>query len=497
MTDITSKLNRDSGARTLLPGSDARAALRKRRTLKDKISRWGITTAGFGVVFALAMIFVYLFYEVFPILKGATVTPQATYSLPVAEGQTQSILIERYEELGLQYTDNGVLTFFQLDNGSIRRQIELPVPEDATITAFGSSEPIGGVVAHGLDNGQVLVVKHDYDLSFPAGSRVITPKVTFPFGEEPIVLDAEGSALRHVAIETVTRGSGGTLIAALTDDNRLLLTSLTSRTNMMTGAVEVQTRNVQLPRLPAEPVKMLLDKALRSLFVADVNGLVHYYDVSTPANARLVQSVDAGQGSPITAIEFLVGTVSLVVGNERGELTQWFLVRDENNNYDLTYIRDFKSHNAPITAIAPEYNRKGFLVGDAEGKLGVHYGTSAQTLYLKKYTDKPISRVAISPVNGRLMALDEDNQLHIAGMWNQHPQLSFGALWNKVWYEGRSDPEYIWQSSSGSDEFESKFSLVPLSIGTLKAAFYAMLFAMPLAIAGAVYTAYFMSPKLR
>jgi phosphate transport system permease protein len=84
-----------------------------------------------------------------------------------------------------------------------------------------------------------------------------------------------------------------------------------------------------------------------------------------------------------------------------------------------------------------------------------------------------------------------------ADLWNEHPQLSWDALWNKVWYEGRADPEYIWQSSSGSDEFESKFSLTPLTIGTLKAAMYAMLFAMPLAIAGAIYTAYFMTPKLR
>jgi phosphate transport system permease protein len=82
-------------------------------------------------------------------------------------------------------------------------------------------------------------------------------------------------------------------------------------------------------------------------------------------------------------------------------------------------------------------------------------------------------------------------------MWNEHPQLSWAAMWNKVWYEGREDPQYIWQSSSGSDEFESKFSLVPLTIGTLKAALYAMLFATPLAIAGAIYTAYFMTPKQR
>src|SRR5690606_26589800 len=81
--------------------------------------------------------------------------------------------------------------------------------------------------------------------------------------------------------------------------------------------------------------------------------------------------------------------------------------------------------------------------------------------------------------------------------WNRHPEISFSSLWQKVWYEGRSGPEYIWQASSGSDASEAKMSLVPLSIGTIKAALFAMLFAMPLGVMGAIYTAYFMTPKLR
>ncbi|MGH8596307.1 MAG: ABC transporter permease subunit, partial [Gammaproteobacteria bacterium] len=58
-------------------------------------------------------------------------------------------------------------------------------------------------------------------------------------------------------------------------------------------------------------------------------------------------------------------------------------------------------------------------------------------------------------------------------------------------------PEFIWQSSSASSDFEPKFSLTPLVFGTVKAAIYAMLFAIPLAICGAIYTAYFMQPRLR
>jgi len=484
-------------SRSLLPDEEARLKLRKKRARRDSTSRWGITLAGYGVVFALAMIFIYLFYEVMPILKGASVTPQASYSLPVQDAGLQHLLLERYQELGIQYTDNGQVTFFEADNGNIRSQFDLPIPDYAEITSFAHTEVIGGVIAQGLSSGEAIIARHGFDLSFPIDRRVLTPKIEYPFGDSPITVDPEGMPLQLLALETVTRGSGGSMMAAITADNRLVLTSLNSRTNMMTGETSVTTRHANISSVPPEPVKMLLDKALRSLFIADRSGFIYYYDISDLDNARLIDRYDAGNGSAITAIDFLVGSVSLIVGTESGKLSQWFLVRDEQNRYSLERIRDFKPHGAAITSIAPEYTRKGFLAGDASGQLGIHYGTSARTLYLDRLADSAVQNLAISQVNGRLMLLDSQNQLLVAELWNRHPQLSFSAMWNKVWYEGRANPEYIWQSSSGSDEFESKFSLVPLSVGTLKAAFYAMLFAMPLAIAGAIYTAYFMTPKLR
>ncbi len=80
---------------------------------------------------------------------------------------------------------------------------------------------------------------------------------------------------------------------------------------------------------------------------------------------------------------------------------------------------------------------------------------------------------------------------------NPHPETSLKSLWGKVWYEGYSEPQYTWQSSSASTEFEPKFSLTPLAFGTLKAALYAMLLSVPLAVCGAMYTAYFMAPAVR
>jgi phosphate transport system permease protein len=93
--------------------------------------------------------------------------------------------------------------------------------------------------------------------------------------------------------------------------------------------------------------------------------------------------------------------------------------------------------------------------------------------------------------------MDSEQKISVAKVWNEHPEISFSMLWEKVWYEGRDAPDYIWQASSASDNFEAKMSFVPLSLGTLKAAFFAILFAVPIGVMGAIYTAYFMTPKLR
>ncbi|WLD57808.1 ABC transporter permease subunit [Salinispirillum sp. LH 10-3-1] len=498
MTDLISPKEREP-FESLLPDEATRAKRRSRRKLRDGISRWGITTAGFGVVFSLALIFIYLFYEVMPIFKGASLEEQVRLPLPALEEgqQVERLWLERYQELGLYYTDDAKVRFFEVDTGTVRNEFTLNVPDGAEVTSFANGEDIGRFVAYGLSDGSVVSTRHAYDLSFPNDVRYIQPKLEFPFGTDPVVVDQQGRALTALGMQVTTRGAPTMGVVGFTEDRRLVMGVLTARANLMTGETTIQANRGTLPAIPgnASVTKIMLDKTLRNVFVIDDRGRIHYYDTTTPANARLIQTIDVGE--PITAIDFLVGSVSMIIGTESGSLSQWFLVRDANNEYTLQRVRDFKAHRAAITSIAPEYTRKGFLVGDASGVVGIHYGTSARTLLQKRVNDAPVIGVAVSQINERALTLTADNQVIAYELWNRHPQISMRALWNKVWYEGRSDPEYIWQSSSASDEFESKFSLIPLSLGTLKAAFFAMMFAMPLGLLGAVYTAYFMTPKLR
>jgi phosphate transport system permease protein len=65
-------------------------------------------------------------------------------------------------------------------------------------------------------------------------------------------------------------------------------------------------------------------------------------------------------------------------------------------------------------------------------------------------------------------------------------------VFKQVYYEGR-DAKYSWQPNSDVP----KYSLLPLFIGTIKAAIIALLFAAPLAIGAALYSSEFASKRTR
>lgn len=78
-----------------------------------------------------------------------------------------------------------------------------------------------------------------------------------------------------------------------------------------------------------------------------------------------------------------------------------------------------------------------------------------------------------------------------------HVEVSLKSLFEKIHYESYENASYSWQSTSGTDEFQSKFSLIPLIWGTFKATLYSLLFAVPLAIFAAVYSSEILDRQTR
>jgi phosphate transport system permease protein len=484
-----------------LPSAAAMARRRRWRYFADAVAGWTVRAGGGGVVIALALIFVYLFSEVLPILRGASLDPVTEYMAPADPGAARSYLaLERYDELGMRYTVAGRLDYFRLADGVLLQEVDLGIPAGQVVTAVAVAEPRARRAAIGLDDGRAIIVDHQVRLDFSSGNRQVLPDPKFPLQSAPLVIDPEGAALAVLAVQ---RAGDDTGVAALTEDGRLLFVRFGVTTAFLTRETEVRARRWEIPTGGFQPERLQLSANLWTLIGSDADGRLMYWDISDPAAAVLRDQVIAAvDGERITELKMLNGTFSWVVGTSAGRLSQWFLVRDDSagagdNVFSMERVRDFAQHPGAITRIQPEYTRKGFAAVDDSGALGLHYGTSARTLYLERISDRPLRSVGISPVDDKLIAEDVDGRILAFDLWNQHPEHSLRALWGKVWYEGRQDPEYVWQASSGADSFEPKYSMVPLTLGTLKAALFAMLFAMPLAIAGAIYTAYFMAPKLR
>ncbi|MDL1952262.1 ABC transporter permease subunit, partial [Acidobacteria bacterium ACD] len=103
----------------------------------------------------------------------------------------------------------------------------------------------------------------------------------------------------------------------------------------------------------------------------------------------------------------------------------------------------------------------------------------------------------MAPKADGVAVVDASGRIRRFAVDNPHPEVTLGSLFGKVWYEGYARPEWVWQSTGATDDFEAKLSLTPLVYGTLKGTFYALLVAIPLALMGALYTSQFMHPGLK
>jgi len=488
-----------------LPSTDNSASLKdlsqntlyqKHRMLKDVIAHRVVGFGGIGVIIAIVLIFFYLLMVVVPLFESADAKAVADYQLPgIENGDTLYLAMEEQAEVGSRFTQDGHVVFFSTLDGHILKNERLPIPPGVTITSFAAGDPLDAYVVLGLSNGYALVVHHVYDVTFPDDKRLISPRLEYPLGQYPVVIDRERHALSGIAVQG---NEEKTVVVATTDDHRLLLSAFTREESLLDDNGSVSQEIIALTGEKKELTHFLIDKDQRIVYASTQDGQLESFNISEINEPVLIQRLRiTGQDITINELKFLTGTISIIAADSKGIISQWFPVRDENNNELLRHIRDFSHTDSTVTKIAPEYGRKGFLVADKDGRMTIYHATAHQKLLTAQVSSSALTRLAVSPRANAFLAESDDGKLHFWQIDNEYPEISWTSLWGKVWYESHSEPEYLWQSSSASNDFEPKLSLIPISFGTIKAAFYAMLFAAPLAILGAIFTAYFMTPRMR
>lgn len=461
------------------------------RLFKDRFAKWGISAGGVMVLVALLLIFFYLLYVVQPIFESAKVDTRNSVKLQNAS-EVVGLGIEEQTEIAFLLGEKGNVDFYNVEKEQFGKKIttlNTELPSD--VSSFASSAPFQGQYAYGLENGSVVVVAPKFLVTFPNNQRKLTPRLDYPLGDMALEVDEQGAAITKFAF---SHYEDKTAVVALTADKRVIFSSFVGEENMFTGEVEWVVERTELD-IEGRVDELLISPDTTRTFVRSANQ-IYVYDTRYPSEVEQIQLLAANEeNANLVSTQLLAGANSLMLANDNGEVSQWFEVNTENGR-QFQKIRAFETSKQSKLNIFTEFYRRTFFTAGANGELGIYYTTSDAKLWQGKVSDGPIQNFAIAPRSNAALILADD-ALKVIEIHNEHPEVTWSALWQEVWYEGYPEPGYIWQSTSASDDFESKFSLVPISFGTIKAAMYAMLFAVPIALSAAIYTAYFMSSELR
>ncbi|MCG9649717.1 ABC transporter permease subunit [Vibrio brasiliensis] len=448
----------------------------RKRLIKDRLVRFTVSAGGVGVLAALVLIFVYLAMMVLPLFSDAKFTPNVR-SIEIQAAQPIAAGVDEYGENVFVLSSQGLLNFWSLTEPSQTPVLSQQVGQASDL--FAKTLPVLGWYAFASEQGEVTLFKPHLDSELQKGSRKFSPHVTEL--SAPVDLHRQGYRLEKFAFAN----DGNFTLVGWYDDK-------TVQVRWQDGSESKSfTFSSRIPRID----QMLLTPDGNTLYLRSGSDLIVAVKDSESFTVREVVDLSQGQAEhSVTNIDLLSGAYSLLVTYRDGLVSQWFDVLKDGER-SLTYIRQFHLASE-LQFLLPDSYRKGFYSFYINGTVQNHYTTSEKLVMFERAYQQAPQLAAMSNNETYLVAVNE-GQLDLAVVDNPFPEISLSSLWQKVWYESYPEPEFVWQTTSASEEFEAKFSLVPIAFGTLKAAAFAMLFAVPVAVLGAIYTAYFMTARMR
>lgn len=483
------------------PKPSAEAAPESRFTVSPftlAADRWMgrlIRFGGVGVVLAVFGMLAFLIVQVFPLFVGAKVTPVSSLSVPadaVAFGE------DEYGDLPFVVRRDGSILCLRATDG--QKVLEWkPSLGERRVTAV-RSYPRTGLVFLGLSDGSVQEIRVVHRSTFDdAGKRTVEPVVT---ALEPVSIGQAG--LPCLDVWNAKGPQSRLMLVRQEAAGKPLLTAvrLTERKGLGgRGKVTVSPPFV-VAADAASVEQVLLPSTAESMIVVGRSGEVRAY-ADDGATFSFLQSFipfkDAADPS-VASAGLIFGNVSVVFVDKAGAQQVWSmypqLQPDGKSLRRWGKIHDGEKLAGAGQGIYAAESNKCYLAV-AAGRLQLTNMTTGTVRWDGAAPSGALRQVAFAGNYDRFTALSADGKLHRWSVVDHHPESSWKTFFGKIWYEGATGPAYSWQSSAGSDEFEPKYSLVPLFYGTVKGTFYALLFALPIALTAAVYVSQFLRPEYR
>lgn len=473
----------------------------RRRALIDALARHTIRVGGLIIILAVMAVFAVLLAESWPLFRGPRIKSLDTIAF--SEKHEGTFLVggfttDPYAHHVLFIFSNGSYRVYNLDQHRIVFSGELPWNDDESpIIRLIRKDPWHESFLFVDHHGHIYSLVPQWQWTFDASNQRVLQGFSMDLIRWQTQLPEEASAF--------------TLDWSADDEDPHLGEALIIGTNQIwwirrsvssslfgEGQAEEQVQN-----LTVQKTARLTSAAIGDTYLAAGTSdgrLFIYPKTFLTDNPHISPQVyKIGEAStPVTALGVLIGRSSLVIGDSNGHLLLGFPVPNPQRPFDFRIIRRFRSMSGTIVAIVPDYHTRAFLTLSDQGELGWLHSTAEKTRFMRKiFSDAIPLSASIAPDRSMFVVQLDNQQWRTFLFKDPHPEVSFASLFKKIWYEGYDGPRFIWQSSSGHDSFEPKYSLVPLIVGTLKGTFYALLFAIPLAILGALFMGQFLDPGVR
>lgn len=483
----------NQNAQTIEPGpkstKSGRAFFGKslvQRQFADGIARAVVTAGGWIIIASILAILFIIIAEIYPLLKKPSASLVAAFK---AQSIPLTIGMDPYQEKVYTVESDG-LRLYSLQERKFESHPELPSWGSAKVTSVSPS--LKNFPVLGLSDGRVYPIEIEFRPVYDSESRrSIEPQLK---PESPVQVRSDGypvTLLTHISNEE------GYQIAAQSGPGEVSLVRVALRKTMM-GTVRktVSQETITVP-IEGEITSMVFDEAYSSLLLGTSFGQVFRIDLDDSQSPAQLIGATRKPEIAVSHLGFALGGYTLVVTDSEGSVKSFQLQKSQNGKFTLKKIHEYLPHKNPPKLFSYSLRNKGFLTGSKE-MVRLHYGTTGESqLEFPAHGNSNYTAIILAPKFDGILTADNSGTLRQWKMDNPYPQVSLTSLLSEIWYEGYERPSYVWQSTGGTDEFESKFSLVPLIFGTLKGTVYAMLFAMPMALFASFYVSQFMKPDLK
>lgn len=456
-----------------------------------------IKVGGIGVIAAVCGIFIFIASQVAPLFGSAKVHQLSKHdlALPKDAGAVTAMAVDEWSESPVFITDLGRIFVYSVADQKLRAA-DTAFLQDRRPTTVDYNQERQDVI-FGFADGQFQKVHIQFEPEYDTGRRVVATRLISsgffpiaPASERVLSINwGEPDARTRIAA-AVTEAGGKRFLRVLPMEQ--------GRTLLGPGPLKPLAPIDLTAEAPEGLDRVRINRRGDTILAIGSTGEARffYFDGSDVVLKQKFRPFDGQKDLQIATADFVLGDVSVVFTSVTGDNRVFSLFRHAGEETRLFgQTKQFPRMLGKDFVYAPSLRNKGFLIA-SDKKVSLRYMTT-ETVRWDHFPNYAVRQIRLGGKYDRILILDDKNTLRILGLDDPHPEAGWKAYFGKIWYEGYSQPEYSWQSTGATDEFESKLSLVPLILGSLKGTFYALLFALPIALLAALYTSQFSNPSVK